>query len=97
MNTVKTSIRKNIKGVRRVPGLSQMPDFKNIVFGNESISFQLSDHRMITIPIQWVPKLEMATSEVRENYIIRGHFVFWEAIDEIIGVKNLLNGTIVPL
>lgn len=33
---------------------------------------------------------------VRKNYTLRGHFVFWEDIDEIIGVKNLINGSIVP-
>lgn len=73
-----------------------MPTFKCIVFSDDNISFHLSDERIITIPTYWVPKLERASNQVRENYVLRGHFVFWESIDEIIGVKNLLNGTIVP-
>ena len=73
-----------------------MPTIINIVFDNETISFQLSDRRTISIPIVWVPKLEVAPQTVRDNYVIRGHFVFWEDIDEIIGVKNLINGSIVP-
>ena len=73
-----------------------MPTFKNIVFENENIAFQLSDNRIVTIPINWVPKLKNASKSIRENYILRGHFAFWEEVDEIIGVKNLLNGTIVP-
>ena len=50
----------------------------------------------ITIPLAWVPKLESVRPQVRESNILRGQFVFWESIDEIIGVKNLLNGSIVP-
>jgi hypothetical protein len=96
MNTVKTLIRKNIKrssiGIRFI----EMPTIKNIVFGKGTISFILSDYRTITIPIVWMPKLEKASKTVRENYVIHGHFVFWESIDEIIGVKNLINGSIVP-
>jgi hypothetical protein len=73
-----------------------MPTFKCIVFSDDEISFHLSDHRIITIPLHWIPKLEEASNIVRENYILRGHFAFWESIDEIIGVKNLINGTIIP-
>jgi len=73
-----------------------MPTILKIDFTPDSVSFHLSDHRIITIPISWVPKLENAANHIREDYILRGHFVFWESIDEIIGVKNLLNGSIVP-
>ena len=73
-----------------------MPTIQNVVFGERSISFLLSDNRTISIPIVWVPKLEKASTTVRKNYILRGHFVFWDDIDEIIGVKNLINATIVP-
>jgi hypothetical protein len=73
-----------------------MPTFKSIVFEDENIAFHLSDNRIVTIPLNWVPKLEKVSKNILENYIIRGHFVFWEDVDEIIGVKNLLNGTIVP-
>lgn len=73
-----------------------MPTFKSIVFEDENIAFHLSDNRIVTIPLNWVPKLEKVSKNIRENYILRGHFVFWEEVDEIIGVKNLLNGTIVP-
>jgi len=75
---------------------AEIPIFIEVTFVPGSISFHLSNDRIITIPLGWVPKLESVTKEVRESYIIRGHFVFWESIDEIIGVKNLLNGSIVP-
>lgn len=97
MNTVKTASGKNIKkrssiGTRFI----DMSTIKDVVFDKDAISFILSDYRTITIPIVWVPKLEKASQTVRENFVLRGHFVFWEDIDEIIGVKNLINGSIVP-
>ena len=76
--------------------LAEMPVLQSITFDDQNISFQLSDKRVITIPVHWIPKLEKAGTSTRENYVLRGHFVFWEEVDEIIGVKNLLNGTIVP-
>ena len=96
MNIVKTPQKKDIKKTRGNNSFAEMPIFKEVNFVPGSVSFHLSDDRIITIPLGWVPKLESVTKEVRESYIIRGHFVFWESIDEIIGVKNLLNGSIVP-
>lgn len=97
MNIVKTTVRKNIKRNNMATRFLEMPYCTNIVFGEGIISFILSDHRTITIPLSWIPKLEDAPKSTRENFIIRGHFVFWDEIDEIIGVKNLINGSIVPL
>lgn len=96
MSIVKVSPKKNIKRSRHIQGLAEMPTFLNITFDDQNISFQLSDKRVITIPVHWIPKLEKAGKSIRENYVLRGHFVFWEEVDEIIGVKNLLNGTVVP-
>lgn len=96
MNTVKTPTRKHIKRSSIPTRFIEMPTIISIAFGNDSISFILSDCRIITIPLAWIPKLNKASESIRENYVTRGHFVFWEDIDEIIGVKNLINGSIVP-
>jgi hypothetical protein len=93
MTTSGTNIKKRSSiGTRFI----EMPTIINIDFEKDAISFILSDHRTITIPIAWVPKLEKASQTVRENFVLGGHFIFWEDIDEIIGVKNLINGSIVP-
>jgi len=96
MNTVKAPVKKSIKRSIDKNSFSELPTFRNIVFSSDDISFQLTDNRVISIPVAWVPKLLNADKAVRENFKIRGHFVFWDSIDEIIGVKNLLNGSIVP-
>jgi len=96
MSTVKTHPKKDTKIDRGNNTFAEMPIFEKIVFESDSISFSLSDRRIITIPLAWIPKLESAENSIREEYILWGHFAFWESIDEIIGVKNLLNGSIVP-
>jgi hypothetical protein len=73
-----------------------LPTITKVIFEDSLIHFHLSDKRILSIPIQWIKKLTMATAAQRENYIVRGHFVFWDEIDEIIGVKNLLNGSVIP-
>ena len=39
--------------------------------------------------------LKKATTKQRSNYLINGRFVFWDDIDEIIGVKNLFDGSMI--
>jgi len=94
MSIVKPPQKKDIKKTRENNSFAERPVFKEVIF--VPVSFHRSDDRIITLPLGWVPKLESVTKKVRESYIIRGHFVLWESIDEIIGVKNLLNGSIVP-
>ena len=52
---------------------------------DQIISVRLSDNRII-IPLAWIPKLENADNAIREDYILRCPFAFWESIDENIGV-----------
>jgi len=96
MSIVKTPVQKNINRSSLKTRFIELPVIKNITFNEETISFTLSDRRIITIPVAWSKKLEKSSITIRENYIIRGHFVFWESIDEIIGVKNLIDGSIIP-
>ncbi len=73
-----------------------LPTISDVIFLQSFIEFHLSDSRIITIPLLWISKLANASKVERANFEIRGHFVFWDELDEIIGVKNLLNGSIVP-
>ena len=74
----------------------RMPIFKKVLFTESEIVFHLSDYQVISIPLGLCKKLLNATKEEREDYQIRGHFVFWDNLDESIEVEHLLNGTIIP-
>ena len=73
----------------------RMPIFKKVLFTDGEIVFHLSDGQVISIPLGLCKNLLNATKEERENYKIRGHFVFWVNLDESIEVEHLLNGTII--
>lgn len=96
MNIVKTQGKKNTKKSLINESFKELPTIEKVIFLSICIEFHLSDGRIVTIPLNWISKLKKASPVERENYAIRGHFVFWEEVDEIIGVKNLLNGSIVP-
>ena len=97
MNTVKTQNKRNTKGLRAISeNYAKLPTITKVTFEDSLIHFHLSDKRILSIPILWIKKLAEATDAQRLNYIVRGHFVFWDEIDEIIGVKNLFNGSVIP-
>jgi len=55
---------------------------------------QLTDGRIISVPIIWFPLLHEATTEQREHYEIGGGGVslHWPEIDEDISIAGLLAG-----
>ncbi|MEP7269254.1 MAG: DUF2442 domain-containing protein [Saprospiraceae bacterium] len=64
----------------------------DVVFIRDEIAFFLEDQRIICIPITWSKKLLKARPVQRQNFINSGTHIFWDEIDEIIGVKNILFG-----
>jgi hypothetical protein len=70
----------------------KLPKIKEVAFIKEGIAFVLQDRRVIYIPLKWRRKLAAATPEQRKDYTTNGYHVFWDSVDEIIGVKNILYG-----
>ena len=56
---------------------------------------ELSDARIISVPLIWFPRLFHATPEQRADYelIGRGVGIHWRQIDEDLSVAGLLLGT----
>ena len=71
---------------------SSLPSIKNVAFVKDEMVFELSDGRVIYVRTKWSKKLAKATSKQRKNFKTNGTHVFWDEIDEIIGVKNTLFG-----
>jgi len=93
MNSVK-NIKNKIPATDWVNNLSfnQLPKIKNVAFIKDEIAFVLDDGRVVYIPINWSKKLLKATPKQRQNFKNNGIHVFWDEVDEIIGVKNILFG-----
>jgi hypothetical protein len=72
----------------------EIPDAIDVSVTADSLSVELSDGRMISVPLEWYPRLVHANPEERNNWRIigRGQGVHWEALDEDISVEGLLVG-----
>ena len=91
----------SVKGIRNrkqatdwVSELSfaQLPKIKDVAFIKDEIAFVLDDDRIIYIPLSWSKKLQKAKAHERQNFKNTGIHVFWDDVDEIIGIKNILFG-----
>ena len=71
---------------------NQLPKIKDVAFIKDEIAFVLNDERIIYIPLFWSKKLQKAKPRQRQNFKNAGIHVFWDDVDEIIGVKNILFG-----
>ena len=92
MSSVKEIARKkNLDWVTDLK-FNDLPRIKDVAFIKDEIAFVLEDDRVIYIPVKWSKKLNHAMSSERANYKTNGYHVFWDDIDEIIGVKNILFG-----
>ncbi len=70
----------------------QLPKIKEVAFIKDEIAFVLDDERIVYIPLSWSKKLQKANPRQRQNFKNSGIHVFWDDVDEIIGVKNILFG-----
>ena len=72
---------------------TDLPEIREVWFANDNVYFQLNNRYIIGIPVS-LTKLKDATQAQKENFELTPRFVFWDGVDEIIGVKNLLNGSL---
>ena len=67
---------------------------KDISVTEDTITAQLMDGRIISVPLAWSWRLSEATPKQRANYRIigDGHGVHWPDIDEDISAEGILYG-----
>jgi len=53
---------------------------------------ELSDGRVLGVPLAWFPRLSRATKEQREKYELSPGGLHWDALDEDISIAGLLAG-----
>lgn len=71
---------------------------KTVHFTEETISVDLMDGRIITVPLVWYPRLLNATPEQRLNWEIcgGGYGIHWRDIDEDLSTEGMLRGAPAP-
>jgi DNA-binding XRE family transcriptional regulator len=64
----------------------------------QKITFQLTDGRVVSVPLSWSWRLKEATPEERHNFEISpsGYSVHWPDVDEDLSARGALRGTPAP-
>jgi hypothetical protein len=71
---------------------------KNVYFTEETISVDLMDGRIITVPLVWYPRLLNATPDQRSDWEVCGgsYGIHWDEIDEDLSTEGMLRGAPAP-
>ena len=65
---------------------------KAVRFDEDSMWVELSDGRVIAVPLAWFPRLLRATPEERGRVELSPRGLHWDALDEDISVEGMLAG-----
>ena len=70
----------------------------DVLLTDDTISVNLRDGRVITVPLVWYPRLLDATAPQRNNWKIAGggYGIHWPDIDEDLSTEGLLRGAPAP-
>ncbi len=91
ITATQTILRPTTKSGKR-PKFKDLPTFAKVKVTDNQVGFWLNDGREIWIPLDWSDLLQNATPVERQNFKVSAYNVFWESIDEIIGIENVLYG-----
>lgn len=71
-----------------------VPRAEEITVSADTITAGLSDGRVISVPLDWYPRLVHATPAERDNWrlIGSGEGIHWPDLDEDISVEGLIAG-----
>ena len=72
----------------------EAPEAVSVAVSDEALTATLADGRVISVPLQWHPRLAHATPDERGNWeiIAHGAHIHWPDLDEDLSVKGLLAG-----
>ena len=65
---------------------------KSVRFDDNSMWVDLSDGRVIAVPLAWFPRLLHASAQQREQVEFSSQGLHWEEIDEDVSIAGLLAG-----
>ncbi|QLH61904.1 DUF2442 domain-containing protein [Serratia symbiotica] len=65
---------------------------KNVRFDETTMWVELSDGRVMGVPLAWFPRLLNASAKDRRDYELSKRGIHWDALDEDISVDGLLAG-----
>jgi hypothetical protein len=72
----------------------QAASVQNVSLTDETLTAELSDGRVISVPLAWYPRLVHGTPEERSHWRLIGHGegIHWPDLDEDISAENIILG-----
>ena len=72
----------------------EVPNAERVSTTDDTLSVELSDGRLVAVPLTWFPRLLHGSPAERQQWRLtgRGEGIHWDALDEDISVENLLAG-----
>lgn len=69
---------------------AEVPVAEGVTVTEDTLSVDLSDGRMISVPLAWLPRLMHGTQKERVNWRLtgKGYGIHWQDLDEDISVEN---------
>jgi hypothetical protein len=66
----------------------------DVTVTDDSLTVDLADGRIVSVPVEWYPRLARGTLQEQKNWrlIGRGAGIHWSDLDEDISLENLLLG-----
>jgi hypothetical protein len=64
----------------------------SVRFSETTLWIDLSDGRIIGVPLSWFPRLANASAESRNEFTLSPFGIHWESLDEDISIAGLLAG-----
>ncbi|WP_053140988.1 DUF2442 domain-containing protein [Erwinia billingiae] len=65
---------------------------KEVRFDDRIMWVELSDERIIGVPLAWFPRLCNASAEQLKDYELSSRGIHWDALDEDVSIDGLLKG-----
>jgi hypothetical protein len=71
-----------------------VPSARHVVIAEDSLTVELSDGRVLSVPLTWYPRLWHGTADERSHWrlIGDGRGIHWPDLDEDVNVEDLLQG-----
>jgi hypothetical protein len=79
--------------IASIPEL-EVPLVADVCVGPRRLSFHFADGRIVSVPIEWFPRLTHGSKRERRNWELvgAGFGVHWPDLDEDVSVENMLLG-----
>jgi hypothetical protein len=72
----------------------EVPAAVDVVVTDDTLTVDLIDGRTLSVPLDWYPRLALASQQERAHWSLigRGAGIHWEDLDEDISIEGLIAG-----